>query len=107
MKSQADSYEVSYRRYIAICPALSGKPTFQTEIPSELTGTKTVKDVVNNKFRIWPSELGCNARRKSRGVAMPHKDMVNNKFRIWIVRFGRTASLQIAYVAGPHRAICA
>ena len=31
------------------------------------------KDVVSHKFPIWPSALGCNARRKSRGVAMPHK----------------------------------
>ncbi len=38
---------------------------------------------------------------------VPVKDMVNNKFRIWLVRFGRTASLQIAYVAEPHRTICA
>jgi hypothetical protein len=40
---------------------------------------KDRKDVVNNKFPIWPSELGCNARRKSRGVAMPHKRFVTTQ----------------------------
>ena len=39
----------------------------------------TVKDVVSNQFPIWPSELGCNARRKSRGVAMPHKRFVTTQ----------------------------
>jgi signal transduction histidine kinase len=37
------------------------------------------KDVVSNKFPIWPLELGCNARRKARGVAMPHKRFVTTQ----------------------------
>jgi hypothetical protein len=69
--------------------AMAQKPLTTALQPGKCRGTrelgwsdwwfKTNKGLSINKLCIWPSDLGCNARRKVRRVALLHKQFVTTQ----------------------------